>query len=70
MVEKLKLTYIITSECVKCGICIDACPTSAIIEGEDQYIITETCISCGKCLENCPIEAIKLINRTNSKTAE
>ncbi len=53
------MSFVITSECVKCGLCIDTCPTSAIIEGEDQYIITEACINCGKCEEVCPIDAIK-----------
>ncbi len=53
------MSFVITSECVKCGLCIDACPTSAILEGEEQYIITEACINCGKCEEVCPIDAIK-----------
>ncbi len=53
------MSFVITSECVKCGLCIDACPTTAIIEGEEQYIITEACINCGKCEEVCPIDAIK-----------
>lgn len=49
-------TLIITSECVKCGICVDICPADAIIEGEEQYIITAACINCGKCKDACPIE--------------
>jgi formate hydrogenlyase subunit 6/NADH:ubiquinone oxidoreductase subunit I len=53
------MSFVITSECVKCGLCVDNCPTSAIIEGEEQYIITEACINCGKCKEVCPIDAIK-----------
>lgn len=53
------MAYIITSECVKCGICVEICPASAIIESDEQYIITSACISCGKCLEACPIDAIK-----------
>jgi len=53
------MSFVITSECVKCGLCIDACPTSAILEGEEQYIITEACINCGKCEDVCPIDAIK-----------
>lgn len=59
------MKYIITSECVKCGICQDVCPTSAIIEADDQFIISDTCILCGKCSEACPIEAIKVINRNS-----
>ena len=53
------MSFIITSECVKCGMCVDVCPVSAIVEGEDQYIITEACIDCGDCVAACPIDAIK-----------
>ena len=54
-----KVYYFITSECIKCGICVDVCPISAIEEAEEQYIITNACINCGKCKVACPIEAIK-----------
>ena len=53
------MSFIITSECVICGMCVDVCPVSAIVEGEDQYIITEACIDCGDCVAACPIDAIK-----------
>lgn len=53
------MALIITSECVKCGLCEDVCPTSAIIENDEQYIITDACVDCGICLEACPIDAIK-----------
>jgi len=56
------MPIIITSECVKCGMCIDICPVSAIIEGEQKFIITSDCILCGRCLEVCPIEAIQKTN--------
>jgi len=55
------MALIITSECVKCGLCVDVCPTSAIIENENQYIITDACVECGKCKEVCPIDAIKSV---------
>lgn len=53
------MAFIITSECVKCGICVDICPVSSIVEGENQFFISDTCISCGKCKDACPIDAIK-----------
>ena len=53
------MAFIITSECVKCGICVDICPVSSIVEGENQFFISDTCISCGKCKDVCPIDAIK-----------
>jgi ferredoxin len=54
------VSYIITSECIKCGICVDICPASAIVEGDEQYIIQSSCIDCGKCADVCPIEAIRI----------
>ena len=53
------MAFVITSECVKCGTCVDICPTSAIFEGEEQFVITSACIDCGRCQEVCPIDAIK-----------
>ncbi len=53
------MAFIITSECVKCGVCLDVCPVDAIIESEEHYMITDACVDCGKCVEVCPIDAIK-----------
>jgi formate hydrogenlyase subunit 6/NADH:ubiquinone oxidoreductase subunit I len=52
------MKYVITSECVICGLCVEVCPVSAIIDGEEHLVITDACISCGKCAEVCPVEAI------------
>ena len=53
------MAYKITEECIKCGTCVEACPVSAISEGDDQYVIdADACISCGTCEANCPIGAI------------
>ncbi len=57
------IAYIITSECVNCGLCIDSCPVSAIIDGGTQYLITKSCIGCGKCAKLCPVEAVKQTNK-------
>lgn len=51
--------FVITSECVSCGLCVDSCPVSAIVEGQERYEITDACISCGQCKEVCPIDAIR-----------
>lgn len=55
------MSYIITSECVNCRECVDVCPVSAIIEGEEHFIITDNCvgIDCGKCQKICPVDAIR-----------
>jgi ferredoxin len=53
--------YIITSECIKCEICVEICPIAAIEEMDTQFVINDTCINCGKCIVVCPIDAIKKI---------
>ncbi len=52
------MSFIITSDCIKCGACVDVCPEKAIVEDDTQYIITGDCIECGQCLNECPLEAI------------
>jgi len=53
------MPYVITSECVNCGECVDICPVSAIIEGDENYVITDACIECGRCQKICPVDAIR-----------
>ena len=53
------MKFVITSECVSCGMCTEVCPVSAIIDVEGKMEITDSCISCGACKEVCPIDAIR-----------
>ena len=53
------MAYVITENCVMCGTCADACPMSAISEGDGKYVIdADTCVECGTCIGECPNEAI------------
>lgn len=47
--------------CKNCGICLDYCPTQAIVQKEGSVsILEEKCIGCGECLVVCTIGAVKM----------
>lgn len=52
------MAYKISDECVACGTCLDACPNSAINEGDIYVIDAATCVDCGACAEACPVGSI------------
>jgi len=51
---------IVDSElCTGCGVCIDICPTNAIVLKDDKaFIVNDLCRNCKKCVRVCPSEAI------------
>ncbi len=52
------MAYKISSDCVACGACADACPADAIKAGEPYEIDADACIDCGACVDTCPVSAI------------
>ncbi|MBE5784216.1 MAG: 4Fe-4S dicluster domain-containing protein [Clostridiales bacterium] len=53
------MAYVITDDCVACGLCARKCPMDAITEGDDIYQINaRLCVDCAACAEECPVEAI------------
>ncbi len=60
-----KFTY---DKCMACGICIHACPVSALELSKtdvDRYkkaypVLSGECTSCRMCERACPFEAVKV----------
>ena len=54
------MAYVINDDCIKCGTCVDECPSEAISEGDTKYVINpDLCVDCGTCADACPSEAIQ-----------
>ncbi len=53
------------NECVRCKLCMEHCPTSAIRMDPYPVISHKKCIRCYCCLEFCPVEAMKLSRRVS-----
>jgi NADH-quinone oxidoreductase subunit F/NADP-reducing hydrogenase subunit HndC len=50
-------------ECIKCGLCKEACAIGAVIETKDQYIIArDYCTKCKACYRACPVNAVMLMS--------
>ena len=53
--------------CIKCELCVRACPVQAI--EEDCETVTDKCISCFRCIRNCPVGGKEIITETYKKFA-
>ena len=61
-INKLKMTYIVKDECIKCKLtdCVEVCPVDCFYEGENMLVIhPDECIDCGVCEPECPVDAIQ-----------
>ena len=53
------MAYIISSDCMNCGVCEYMCPQDAIFAAKNQFVIRkDPCNDCGICVPYCPARAI------------
>jgi Na+-translocating ferredoxin:NAD+ oxidoreductase subunit B len=58
------------SWCIGCTLCIDACPTDAILGSNKlmHTVIEPYCTGCELCIPVCPVDCIAMVNETGSST--
>jgi electron transport complex protein RnfB len=56
--------------CIGCTLCLDACPTDAILGGNKRMhtVIEAYCTGCELCVPVCPVDCIALENATGART--
>ena len=53
-------SYIVTDQCIRCGICAKVCPANNITVTESGVAFADRCEVCYACLHNCPKNAIHM----------
>lgn len=56
--------------CIGCTLCLDACPTDAIVGSNKQMhtVVEQWCTGCELCVPVCPVDCISLENVTGERT--
>jgi Na+-translocating ferredoxin:NAD+ oxidoreductase subunit B len=64
------VAFIDENWCIGCTLCIDVCPTDAILGSNKlmHTVIEPHCTGCELCIPVCPVDCIELENVTGSST--
>ena len=56
----MELIQVDVSKCIKCGICVDCCPSCILSMGDEgpECLFDRGCMSCGHCVAICPKGAL------------
>ncbi len=56
--------------CIGCTLCLDACPTDAIIGANKRMhtVMARHCTGCELCIPVCPVDCIQLVNDSGPHT--
>lgn len=65
-----KMAVIDEAWCIGCTLCLDACPTDAILGGNKRMhtVIEPYCTGCELCVPVCPVDCIALEDVTGERT--
>ncbi|KAF0811795.1 Electron transport complex subunit RsxB [Andreprevotia sp. IGB-42] len=63
MEKPRELAVIDEARCIGCTLCIQACPTDAIVGAAKlmHTVITDECTGCALCLAPCPVDCIDMV---------
>lgn len=69
-IEKYRLKrkcITISPECIRCNLCAEECPVSAISEAKatKPAKVLENCVNCEICAQTCPVKSIHVIESTS-----
>lgn len=62
--------YTHKDKCVRCGLCVNYCPSKALVSDKENYPFFEKnmCEKCYRCIHHCPSHALSLFkNRTHKE---
>jgi len=51
----------INSDCTRCGVCVDICPTDNLSFESGKIVHEHKCIACYRCVNKCPEKAITTV---------
>lgn len=57
----IQFPKVVSEKCTACGICIEKCPTNAIVIKNDKaFVENSICRTCRLCIKICPFDAFIL----------
>lgn len=56
--------FSVTDDCVKCGKCVDLCPSQNISLTDKGIVFADKCVACLGCYHRCPKKAIVYLNKS------